>query len=118
MLRLVDGDRQGALQSFREIVAIDPAEPRALRAIVELDAADGKLDDAVNVIRESLRRRPQSADLHDLLGHVFMQRRDWTQARTEFEEERALEGAAGRADVGLAEADASMANCNPRKRTS
>ena len=60
-LYLARGDHRGAERKYRDVLAVKPNQPDALRALTGILVADGRFDEAVPVNQTLLRIAPQKA---------------------------------------------------------
>jgi len=107
LLESLDGNRDKAIKLFEQVVHLEPAWSdghlglgRALRELSQFDLASSALVEAV-------RLRPNSATGWYELGLVYMDQRNWQEAKTAFQnsieiDPRLTEGYDGLADVLLA----------------
>lgn len=70
------GDLTRAADLYRQVLAIEPAEPNALRLAGVIEFQRGHLDDAWRLLTGAVQSDPRSADAHYLLGRVRFARGD------------------------------------------
>ena len=84
MLLLGSGDRGGARTAFTAAKTADPAFRSADLALVQMDALDGKLDDARNRLQTVLTADGSHAVARNWLGNVEVMRGDFKAAMEQF----------------------------------
>jgi protein O-GlcNAc transferase len=105
------GAHQKALALFEKIEAeaaakpaSDPAHtlpPSVLLAYAQSLAATGQVSLAIGKMKTAVAKSPQSADLHDALGSLYAQERNWPAATGEFREAVRLSPQLGSAHMHL-----------------
>ncbi len=74
------GDAARALDAFRAAQRIKPEEDDVRKAIVELFVVTDQLDDAVNMVRTALRKRPLDPALYTEIYELFLRKRSFDRA--------------------------------------
>lgn len=73
-----------ALREFEAAWEKSPNAPETLVAIVNMHVAQGKPDKAVSRLNDVLKKLPQNAFVHELLGEVYAGQKKYTEAEAEF----------------------------------
>src|SRR5687767_9919612 len=60
--RVLLGQPRAALEAYRQVLAVDPTDERALMALGNLLAETGDLEEAVGAFRRLLECRPDTAE--------------------------------------------------------
>jgi Flp pilus assembly protein TadD len=68
------GDREQALRALGRCLELKPRDERALAELGRLHALDGRLDDAVRVLREAIAANPEFPEPHYYLAGVYRAR--------------------------------------------
>jgi len=55
------GDQKGALATYRRCVAIDPRDGRGWLALARLSERDGRVDEAIDLLKRGLKHEPANA---------------------------------------------------------
>src|SRR6184192_1192632 len=81
---LSTGNADAAEKEFRAVLAADPTSPAAHRGLAEIDRRQGKMDDAVKELQESLQAR-DSAVVRTTLAKIYLEQKKPDLARAEVE---------------------------------
>src|SRR4029077_9634170 len=84
-LHLKNGDAQSIVDSLAAVVKQSPGLLQAELMLAEAYRALGRLDDAITVVREQIKRSPQNAASYFLLGVILQQQNKVTEAREALE---------------------------------
>jgi arylsulfatase A-like enzyme/Flp pilus assembly protein TadD len=84
-LRLI-GDRDGALQDYRQAITLLPEDARSRDALADLYLEAGKTDDAITEYRAALARAPGDATILAGLGRAYLATDDVAAARSLLQE--------------------------------
>lgn len=114
------GQAGSAIPELEAALAKDPGQAQAATALVGLYLRTGQTVKAVKLAEGMVKRRPASADFHNLLGVAKQQAGDRTAARAAFEQavklDAKLVGAQlnlARLDIATGAFDAAAARLNP-----
>jgi Tfp pilus assembly protein PilF len=75
MLQEATGKRAEAAATYNRILGFDPDNPLALNNVAFMDAEKGtNLDQAMTFAERAKKRQPNSPDISDTLGYVYLQK--------------------------------------------
>jgi tetratricopeptide (TPR) repeat protein len=94
-------DTLSTLHAARGQLAVDPAEPQALRSLGSVELARGRLAEARSAYEGAARRLPRDVALQLAIGKVCVRLGDFAAGATAFEQAEALEPSNVDARVGL-----------------
>jgi tetratricopeptide (TPR) repeat protein len=81
-LKLLAGDRTGALEAARRLSSRRPGDPSATRLFVELLVRSGELDQALAEVARALASEPESEDLLPLAAELARRTGAWEPVET------------------------------------
>ena len=105
ILKLRSGNTSEARASLEEALKINPADVRALAALMESYEVKNQTAVAVEKVKEYAAREPRSAPVQNFLGKILLARGDHAGARRAFQAARAAAPGAAEADLALTDAD-------------
>lgn len=73
-----------AAESYRDALALDADEARALNGLARIHAAQGRLDDAERAALAAVSRAPRQGEYHHTLGFVLERQRRYTESAAAF----------------------------------
>ncbi len=100
--RAIAGDRDGAQQLVKELLAANPKDTESLLLSGQLLAQQGKIDEALAQLKAAAEVDPNSASLQFALGRLHMIRADYDEAGRAYREVLKLNPRAAAAQVELA----------------
>lgn len=86
------GDFADAETAFRIVLARHPDAPLVTKALVEVLDGQGKKPEAIAVLKQALKRAPESANLHYALGKILTLNGDFKAAKPAFENAQKFDG--------------------------
>ncbi len=105
-LRFKAGNFTAARAAFEEAIARDPANTRAMNALVRTYAAQKQSALGISKVKEYAARQPNSAEVQEFLGQMLRTAGDWSGARAAFEKAKAADPDFTEADISLVQSDA------------
>ncbi len=88
--------------AFERLLELEPGQRRTLLQIASILRLEGKVDEAITLIREYIANQPHSAEAHMDLGNTYIQASKFGQAREAFEEAAFLGNDDTSAEIALA----------------
>jgi tetratricopeptide (TPR) repeat protein len=103
--KLRSGNASAARTSLEEALKINPADVRALAALMESHEVQNGTAVAVEKVKEYAAQEPRSAPVQNFLGTILLARGDRAGARSAFQAAKAAAPGSVEADLSLTEAD-------------
>jgi tetratricopeptide (TPR) repeat protein/TolB-like protein len=97
--------RQQALASYHEALALDPSDTRTMNKVVALHMQNGELEPALAIYRRFLTQFPNDADTHTELADQYLAAARFAEARQSYARALALDADQVRAAIGLTSVD-------------
>jgi ferredoxin-type protein NapH len=72
IIHAMQGNPEGAIESFRQVLRLDPGHREARENLAGMLAESGRLAEAATLYREAIAEAPGDADLHVLLAQTFL----------------------------------------------
>jgi tetratricopeptide (TPR) repeat protein len=82
-------DFTAAESAFSKSAQLNPKNPDALIKLGQVQAAEGKVDEAISTYRQSAQDHPREISFYILLGDLYQSKQDWTGAQNSYQ--KALE---------------------------
>ena len=82
-------DLTAAESAFSKSAQLNPKNPDALIKLGQVQAAEGKVDEAISTYRQSAQDHPREISFYILLGDLYQSKQDWTGAQNSYQ--KALE---------------------------
>jgi tetratricopeptide (TPR) repeat protein len=83
-------DLSGAEAAFTRAIELDKNNSDALIQLGEVQAAEGKTDQAIATYQQAMKDHPGQPSFYVLLGELFESRKDWSKAANAFQNALAL----------------------------
>jgi tetratricopeptide (TPR) repeat protein/ferredoxin len=83
IVHAMQGHPEGAIESFRQVLKLDPGHREARENLAGMLAQSGRFPEAAELYREAIASAPGDADLHVLLAQTFLEMGRDTEARQE-----------------------------------
>ena len=99
----VRGETDKAIESFRQVIDLDPDYAPALYQLGKAYLKKGDLAAATRTLARAAEKRPYQASIHVDLGQAYLCQNEIQQAQTEYTKALALEDGNVRAITGLAQ---------------
>ncbi|HLO85170.1 MAG TPA: Tfp pilus assembly protein PilF [Nostocaceae cyanobacterium] len=90
------GDREGAAQAYRSILAVKPGDLNALQGMVQLQLSEKRPEAAIGLLKDTLAAAEQANKIQPdsvnvvavqvLLGNVYASQKDYVQAQTVYDQ--------------------------------